>query len=110
VSGPGRQLPWDTILDRWAAGEGQAAIAAALNVNPSSVRVVVATARRRGDPRAVLRGVRPLSPTLPLAVAFGWAFGLADHRVAEALGATEHAVRKARRDLGLLKTGGGLPV
>jgi hypothetical protein len=109
MSGPGRQLPWDAILDRWAAGEGQAAIAAALSVNPSSVRVVVATARRRGDPRAVLRGVRPLSPMVPLAVAFGWAWGLHDHRIAAALGTTEHAVRKARRNLGLLKTGGGAP-
>jgi hypothetical protein len=47
---------------------------------------------------------------MALAVAFGWAFALPDWRIGQALGVSENAVRLMRRELGLRKTGGGMPV
>jgi hypothetical protein len=44
-----------------------------------------------------------------LAVGFGWAWGLFDWQMAEALGLTENAVRRMRRELGLRKRGMGRP-
>ena len=45
-----------------------------------------------------------------LAIAFGWAWGLSDWRVGEALGVSENTVRRLRRELGMRKTGRGVPV
>lgn len=46
---------------------------------------------------------------IDLAVAFCWAWGLADWRAGEALGLSENAVRRRRRALGLRKGGRGVP-
>lgn len=48
-----RKYDHDAILDRWAAGETSHAIAKAYDTRPETIRNVVLTARRRGDPRAV---------------------------------------------------------
>jgi hypothetical protein len=45
----------------------------------------------------------------PLAIAFAWAWGLSDWRTGEALGVSEHDVKRARQALGLRKTGRGMP-
>lgn len=50
------RLPHDAILDRWLKGETSEEIALALNIKHSeAVRTLVVRARKRGDPRAVLR-------------------------------------------------------
>lgn len=46
---------------------------------------------------------------MDLAIAFAWAFGLADWKTAQVLDLTETRVRKARARLGLRKSGGGVP-
>ena len=48
-----REYDHDAILDRWAAGETSFAIAKAYDTRPETIRNIVLTARRRGDPRAV---------------------------------------------------------
>jgi DNA-binding CsgD family transcriptional regulator len=45
-----------------------------------------------------------------LAVSFGWAWGLHDWQIAQALGISEYAVRTIRRGLGLKRGAGGVPV
>jgi transposase-like protein len=45
-----------------------------------------------------------------LAVSFGWAWGLHDWQIAQALGISEYAVLRWRRKLGLRKTGRGVPI
>jgi hypothetical protein len=47
---------------------------------------------------------------IDLAVAFGWMFGLRDHRIAAALGLPESNVRQRRVWMGLKKASGGRPV
>lgn len=45
-----------------------------------------------------------------LAVSYGWAFGLRDWQIGEALGLSENRVRCIRRALGLKKGAGGMPI
>ena len=78
--GPARTLPWDEILDRWAAGEHSESIAKACKCLPASVRRVTCLARRRGDERAKRRRAPPGKPGTGSMQAGAWVPYYADPR------------------------------
>lgn len=79
--GPARTLPWDPVLDAWAAGSDGPAIAKALDITPAQVRRVVHQARAtHKDPRALRRRAPHGQPGTGSRIGHGWVPYWADPR------------------------------